>query len=219
MQLSEMKTIYMQYNKDKHHRRSIRLKENDYSQAGAYFVTICAWNKEYLFGNIVEGAMQINESGLTVQDEWIKTADIRKNVELDEFIVMPNHIHGIIVLSNNVGARRCLALPDRGNTNTNNTVDQDRAAEPANEDRATHRVAPTVTSGSIGAIIGQFKSIVTKRINQIRNTPGHPVWQRNYYEHVIRDDNDLNRIREYIINNPAQWAEDEENPVNMKPVS
>jgi putative transposase len=84
------------------------------------------------------------------------------------------------------------------------------------ERRATHRVAPTLISGSVGAIVGQFKSTVTKRINEIRNTPGRPVWQRNYYEHIIRDEGDLNRIREYIINNPARWAEDENNPINAE---
>lgn len=100
----------MQYNKDIHCRRSIRLKDYDHSQAGAYFVTVCLWNKECVFGDIVDGALQINGCGQVVQDEWIKTVDIRTNVELDEFVVMPNHIHGIIVLSGNVGARRCLAL-------------------------------------------------------------------------------------------------------------
>ena len=92
----------MQYNKDIHRRRSIRLKDYDYSQTGAYFVTVCSWNKGCVFGDIVDGALQINECGQIVQDEWMKTADIRTNVELDEFAVMPNHIHGIIVLADNV---------------------------------------------------------------------------------------------------------------------
>jgi putative transposase len=100
----------MQYNKDIHRRRSIRLKDYDYSQTGAYFVTVCSWNKGCVFGDIVDGALQMNECGQIVQDEWMKTVDVRTNVELDEFAVMPNHIHGIIVLADNVGARRCLAL-------------------------------------------------------------------------------------------------------------
>lgn len=159
-----------------------------------------------VYGDIFDGTMQINEYGQVVQNEWMKTADVRTNVELDEFVVMPNHIHGIIVLSD-VGARRRLALPDREETDDLSKTDQNRA---------THRVAPTAVSGSVGAIVGQFKSIVTKHINRIRNTPDRPVWQRNYYEHVIRGDEDFNRIREYIINNPLQWAEDENNPVNIK---
>jgi len=92
----------MQYNKDIHRRRSIRLKDYDYSQSGTYFVTVCSWNKGCVFGDIVDGALQMNECGQIVQDEWMKTADIRTNVELDEFAVMPNHIHGIIVLADTV---------------------------------------------------------------------------------------------------------------------
>lgn len=206
----------MQYNKDIHHRRSIRLKDYDYSQTGAYFVTVCSWNKGCVFGDIADGALQMNECGQTVQDEWMKTVDIRTNVELDEFAVMPNHIHGIIVL---VGARRCLAL-NVNNEFLNGAANRQCKGEAMprpyrrEEKRATHRVAPTLISGSVGAIVGQFKSTVTKRINEIHNTPGRPVWQRNYYEHIIRDEDELNRIREYIINNPARWAEDENNPIN-----
>lgn len=107
-------------------------------------------------------------------------------------------------MTDNVGARQCLAL----NSNDEHpTIDKNRA---------TRRIAPTIIAGSIGAIIGQFKSVTTKQINRLRNTSGTPVWQRNYYEHIIRNDGELNRIREYIINNSARWAEDEENPTNMK---
>lgn len=148
-----------------------------------YFVTICAHSRKCLFGEIVDGEMQINEYGCVMLKEWLKTADVRKNVELDEFIVMPNHFHGIIVLTD-VGARRVAPTEHR------------------------HRLA----SSSIGAIIGQFKSIVTKHINKMWNTLQAPVWQRNYYEHVIRDDESLNLIREYIQTNPLRWELDRENP-------
>ena len=145
----------------------------------------------------------------------MKTADIRTNVELDEFAVMPNHIHGIIVLADNVAL-------DVGNEFLNGAAHRQCRGEAVprpdrgREKRATHRVAPTLISGSVGAIVGQFKSTVTKRMNEIHNIPGRPVWQRNYYEHIIRDEGELNRIREYIINNPARWAEDENNPINAK---
>ncbi|MCK8603108.1 transposase [Desulfoferrobacter suflitae] len=166
-------------------RRSIRLKGYDYAGAGAYFVTICAQNRECLFGKIVDGKMVLNDAGEIVADEWIKTGDIRDKIILDEWVVMPNHFHGILVID------------DR---------------------RGTARRAPTVeqfgkpVSGSIPTIIRAFKSAVTKRINEMRKTPGVKIWQRNYYEHVIRNDNELNRIREYITNNPAQWETDQENP-------
>jgi REP element-mobilizing transposase RayT len=188
----------MTYNPAKHHRRSIRLKGYDYTQAGAYFVTIVARGRECLFGEIAAGEMQLNEWGRIVEHEWRQTATVRPNVTLDQFVVMPNHIHGIIILNDPdiVGATR-------------------RVAPTTPRVTPIPSVVPTPIgpqSGSIGAIIGQFKSIVTKRINATRQTPGAPVWQRNYYEHILRDEAALNRIRQYIGDNPRQWAEDENNP-------
>jgi len=176
----------MKYDSKKHHRRSIRLKGYDYSQPGGYYVTVVTYNRECLFGEIVDGKMILNELGRIVYDEWIKTAEIRDEIELDEFIIMPNHIHGIIFIVDNrrgnrrVGAHGCAPL----------------------------RRQPK----SIGSIMAGFKSAVTKRLNKFRKTPGTPVWQRNYWEHIIRAENDLNKIREYIINNPLQWELDDENP-------
>ena len=181
----------MKYDPEKHHRRSIRLKDYDYSQSGAYFITICTHNRECLFGEIVNVGMILNEFGKIAWEEWDNNAKIRKNLVQDEYVVMPNHVHGILFIldENDIGA--------------------------------TRRVAPTerlsgLASGSIGAIIGQFKSIVTKRVNSIRGTPGLDIWQRNYHEHVIRDKDELLEIREYIANNPIRWAEDENNPINIK---
>ncbi len=169
-------------------RRSIRLRDYDYAQSGAYFITVCAHQRQCLFGEIVDGKMQINPFGEIVKEEWFKTAVIRPNVTLfdDEFVIMPNHIHGIIWIVDDVGARR--------------------------------RRAPTLerfgkpVSGSIPTIVRAFKSAVTRRINALRGTPGAPVWQRNYYEHVIRNEPALHHIREYIATNPARWAVDRENP-------
>ncbi len=174
----------MKYDPQKHHRHSIRLKGYDYSQAGAYFVTIVAWQREMLFGEIVDGKMIPNELGQIVCDEWEQTAVIRPNVELGDYIVMPNHFHGILIFVDDIVG-------------------------------ATRRVAPTKTtlqSDSLGAVMAQFKSIVTKRINGLRNVSGIPVWQRNYYEHIIRDDREMDRIHRYIESNPPMWAEDDENP-------
>ena len=177
------------YDPEKHRRRSIRLKGYDYSAPGAYFVTICTHNREPLFGWIVDGEMVLNEYGQIVWKEWFRTAQVRSNVALfeDEFIVMPNHIHGIIWIV-----------------------------------EATRRVAPTdgprgPLSGSLGAIIAQYKSIVTKRINAVRGTPGASVWQRNYYEHIIRTERALDAIRRYIAENPLRWHLDRYNPDAVGP--
>lgn len=167
-----------------HNRKSTRLTDYDYSQTGAYFITICTYERRCLFGGVVDGSMHLNKYGRIVENEWLCTASIRSNVLLDEFVVMPNHFHGIVILT---------------------------------DERATHRVAPTQRPhgpkpGSIGAIIGQFKSIVTKSVNSSRGESAEPVWQRNCYEHVIRDEGDMKSAREYILDNPARWADDEYNP-------
>ncbi len=196
----------MIYIPELHHRRTIRLRDYDYRQNGAYFVTICSWNKECLFGEIIDGKMHLNENGMIVEKEWLQTPIVRSYAELDEFVIMPNHFHGIIVLIDNVVATRWVA--------------QKRTARPFAQKRAIHRIAPTewivgAPSGSIGAIIGQFKSIVTKYINQIHNTPRVPVWQRSFHDRIIRNENELNEIREYILNNPLKWELDNENPKNI----
>ncbi|MBI3872243.1 MAG: transposase [candidate division Zixibacteria bacterium] len=179
-------------------RRSIRLAGYDYAQAGAYFITICAHDRECLFGEVVDDAMNLNQVGRIVEEEWLRTAAVRSDVELDQYVIMPNHVHGIIVL---VGAARWVALheSERGDRFRQGGI----VERPHQKKRATQRVATTgPASGSMGAIIGQFKSIATKRINYLRRTPGAPVWQRNYYEHVIRDEFEMLRAGEYIRNNP-----------------
>lgn len=183
-------SVQIKSDRNLYRRRSMRLKGHDYAQAGAYFITICTRGRHCLFGQVVNSEMYLNEYERIVEREWLRNATIRPSVILDEFVIMPNHFHGIVVLT---------------------------------DARATHRVAPTErpngpTPSSIGAIIGQFKSIVTKGINVVRGTRGVLVWQRNYYEHVIRSEWDINRAREYIVNNPAHWAEDEYNPKHWQKV-
>lgn len=177
----------MPYNPDVHHRRSIRLKEYDYTQAGAYFVTIVTYQREPLFGEIVDGVMKLNPLGEIARQEWFKTAELRPYVELyeDEFVVMPNHAHGIIW---NVGA--------------------DGGAERRSARTSAADEKPHVDAGSLGAIVRAYKSAVTYAINAARQSRGVTVWHRNYYEHIIRDDADLKRIRDYIANNPLRWTED-----------
>ncbi len=190
----------MSYNPKIHHRRSIRLRNFDYSSAGAYFITICAHERESVFGNLVDGVMRLNDWGLIVRECWGHLPNHFLHVGLDECIVRPNHIHGIIILNNglhDVGAR--FIAPEfgvkKGAMNQNNLGAINRA--------------PT-----IGEIVRAFKARCTHAINQTRQPPGGSVWQRNYYERVIRDDRELNNIRQYIEDNPRKWADDENHPTH-----
>ena len=173
-------------------RRSIRLKGYDYSQPGAYFVTIVAHNRDCLFGRIMNKKMVMSKFGSIVEKEWRKTSKIRKEIELDTFIIMPNHLHGIIVI-----------LPSVGATGVGTPL-------------LRLHWSPLPLSGpepkSLGAIMAGFKSAVTKQINIIRGIQGVSVWQRNYYDRIIRNEDELINIREYISNNPTQWEYDLENP-------
>ncbi|MCI0699389.1 hypothetical protein L0337_46225 [candidate division KSB1 bacterium] len=207
----------MSYDPEIHHRRSIRLKGYDYSQAGAYFITICTHERECIFGEIRDGKMHLNEIGKIVEAEWLKTAEIRDNVELDAFVVMPNHVHGIIIITGNAGTDDVVGAND-----SKNSVDRTVGVDRRPPDRGiqsnvgAHGGAPLRRKPqSIGSIVAGFKSTVTKQINIIRNTPGVPVWQRNYYEHIIRNEKAFTRIQRYIIENPAQWQYDQENRNNI----
>ena len=173
---------------DHRRRRSMRLPGYDYRQTGAYFVTICTYNRVPLFGEIRGDEMQLNEAGRIVQSVWDKLPEHYPHVELDAWVVMPNHVHGIITL-----------------------------VDPANVG-AGLRPAPTPISNKrhpLSEIVRALKSFSSRRINQHRNTPGIPVWQRNYYEHVIRNEAALHDIRQYIIHNPAKWSDDPDNPRNV----
>lgn len=178
----------MYYDSERHHRRSIRLKGYDYTQAGAYFITICIQNHQCLFGTIVDSKMQLNDEGRMVQALWEQLPQ-RFPIELDAYVVMPNHFHAIVIIVGRVGA----SLVDAHN-------------------RAGTRPVPT-----LGDIVGVFKSITTNEyIRGVRQHGWAPFrdkfWQRNYYEHVIRNEDSLNRIREYIQTNQQRWQLDRENP-------
>ncbi len=194
----------MKYDPERHHRRSIRLKGYDYSQAGAYFITIVTQDRACLFGEVVNGEMQLNAAGWIVHQCWEEIPAHFPHVSLDAFVVMPNHVHGIIVITEHRGT----ACPERRGT--------------ACPERSTACRAPTEkfghpVAGSVPTVIRSFKSAATKYINTMRGTPAVPVWQRNYYEHIIRNEKSLNRIRQYITNNPARWEMDRENPATTRP--
>ena len=208
----------MPYNPDIHHRRSIRLRGYDYSQAGAYFITICCSDRICRFGNIIENEMTINEFGQIAYNEWIKLTERFANFELDVFQIMPNHLHGIIVLSNNVGAG---FTPTQ---NVENEIGQPQGIVPNKNDGNNRTdIAADIRTGAspaptISNIVGAYKSLVANdcldiyKSNCVRAglAPAHfgKLWQRNYYEHIIRNEQSYQTISNYIINNPAKWNND-----------
>ena len=191
-----------QYNPDKHHRRSIRLQGYDYSQAGLYFITICCEDRICRFGQVENGTMILNKYGQIAYDEWMKTPEIRPNVKLHEFVVMPNHIHGIIQLLD-IG-RGELHSPD-----DNELHSPDDKLHSPDDNRGVCKTPLRGPSQTIGAIVRGYKSSVTKQINLLRafDTP-IKLWQRNYHDHIIRNEQSYQRISEYIKNNPAKWDDD-----------
>ncbi len=192
----------MIFNPERHRRRSTRLRGYDYSRSGAYYVTICTWNRECIFGEIIADMMVLNEIGIIVDEEWRKSSLIRKEIELDDYVIMPNHLHGIVMIANksNVGAFG--ERPHCGRFHGENIEDGSRSGL-------------RLKSKSLGSFMSGFQSSVTRRVTKIRQTPGGHVWQRNYYDHVIRNNEEFNRIKTYIRNNPAKWRTDRENP-NIK---
>jgi REP element-mobilizing transposase RayT len=186
----------------RHHRKSIRIKEYDYTQAGAYFVTIVTYQRDCLFGEIKNGEIQLNDFGKIADECWRAIPEHFPFVELGTHVVMPNHVHGVIVIRDDDSISDGVAAQHVG---------------------ATHWVAPTTIitrpagpkRGSLGAIIGAYKMAVTRRIQREHNATG--IWQRNYYEHIIRDEKDLQRITDYIEANPLRWDEDDENPTRIQP--
>ena len=211
----------MAFNPEKHHRRSIRLKGYDYSMAGAYFVTMCVSNRQRLFGNVIDGKMILNEAGRMVETIWMQLAIRFEFIELDEFTVMPNHFHGILVLSGR-GESCIRPVSDESCIRTDSDESCIRTGRCESCIRPStvsgdHKDRPDGTlPGTVGRVIQAFKSISTHEyINGVKHKNWTPfpgkLWQRNYYEHIIRDDESLKRIRAYIINNPLQWAYDREN--------
>jgi putative transposase len=278
---SPRKPMPSKYNPQIHHRRSIRLQGYDYTQAGAYFVTIDTWQKEHLFGEVVDGVIRLNKFGQIVQQAWYDLPNHYSHVELDAFCIMPNHIHGIIVLldtrrggSDGQSSRpaRIISgtppLPDI--TQTRPCMDRQssrpariisgtpplpditqtrpcmvgQSSRPANTmsgtpplpeitqtrpcmDRQSSRPANTISGTpplpditqtrpyctgpkrhGLPEIVRALKSFSARRINVIRRTPGLPVWQRNYYEHILRDDQDYTNTCQYILVNPQNWQND-----------
>jgi len=177
------------------HRRSIRLKDYDYSSNGAYFVTMVTWRRDMLFGEIIDGNMRLNDFGAIADECWRDVPEHFPNVDLGAYVIMPNHVHGVVVI-NDMGDRR-------------GTIYRAGATQP-DKGKGAAMLRPNVKPGSLGAIIRSYKSAVSYRIHKELNATG--IWQRNYYEHIIRDEKDLQRITDYIEMNPLRWNDDDENP-------
>jgi putative transposase len=170
-------------------RRSIRLPQFDYTQPGAYTVTICTQPGAPMLGRITDGVVRLNDYGKVVEHCWRQIPAHNHAVDVDAFVLMPNHLHGIVFLAQDA--------PGRG---TACRAPTERFGQPV--------------PGSLPTLIRSFKSAATRRINLLRGTPGGRVWQRGYYERVIRNERELNAVRRYIAYNPLRWALDPENPAN-----
>jgi putative transposase len=177
-------------------RKTIRLSGYDYSQEGCYFVTICVKDREPIFGSIINGEMHLSNPGRIVDETWHNLENHNSDIQLDEFVIMPNHVHGIIQLyepQTDLCRGGSVTCPD-------------------SIDRAGLEPAPTeIKRTSLSEIVRQFKTFSAKRINEIRGTPGNPVWQRNYYDHIIGTEKEYENTARYIYDNPMNWENDEEN--------
>jgi REP element-mobilizing transposase RayT len=200
----------MKFDPKVHHRRSIRLQGYDYSQAGAYFVTIVAWQREMLFGEIVDGEMILNRYGQIALNAWMDLPNHYRHAELDAFVIMPNHVHGIIVLNDDRRGGSSITgkatLSDESNVGI--------IPLPTKQTRPYNPIKPR---HGLPEIVRAFKSFSARRINILRHAEGIPVWQRNYYEHIIRNEPEMDRISRYIESNPTRWADDDENPNRILP--
>ena len=177
----------MTYDPIRHHRRALRLQHYDYSWPAWYYVTICTSDRLCVLGKIVSDQMVLSQWGNLAQQQWVWLPKHFPTVELDAHVVMPNHIHGIIIINN----------PRRGEITSPLQNDPNMRGKP-----------------SLGKTVAFYKYQTTKMINEMKASPGARFWQRNYYEHIIRNENDLHRLRPYVVNNPLQWQIDEESPYN-----
>ena len=188
-------------NPESRNRRSIRLAAHDYGQPGAYFITVVTHGRECFFGRVLDCEMKLNRTGRMVAEVWRALPNRFTNLAVDDFVIMPNHIHGIVDIEN-VGAPLVGAR-------------QTAPTSPEEEDGATTRVAPT-----LGAVVGAFKSLTAVQyVKGVRENGWPPfqdrLWQRNYYEHIIRNAESRQSIVEYLAANPINWANDPENPIGL----
>ncbi|MGB3974872.1 MAG: transposase [bacterium] len=181
-------------------RRLLRLRTYDYSAPGAYFITVCVQNRECMFGEIVDGSMNLNHAGLIVQETWNALPEHYPHAQLDAFIIMPNHLHGIIILNSKD--------EDSGNVSKVNFVNNSSAPHFRRGGFQTRPSPDVKPQHGLSEIVRALKTFSSRRINAYRQSPGARLWQRGYYEHIIRNETDLIQIRDYILNNPSRWETD-----------
>ena len=213
-------SIQSKYNPDIHNRHSIRLRDYDYSQAGLYFITICCHERQCLFGEIIDGEMKLNDVGIAATQCWNEIPEHFPNATLHEYVIMPNHVHGIIELSQITSLANQTPAPGAEDiqplhvaitgrhTNKSHNKDHNVGAEyfqPCNNTSPRNQFQKLI-SGSIGSIIKGYKIGVTKWARA--NTNNYTVWQRNYHEHIVRNEQSYRTISEYIITNPQRWEHD-----------
>jgi putative transposase len=185
------------YDPQKHHRQSVRLKSYDYTQPGAYFVTLVAWRRQPIFGQIQAGEIRLSPAGEIVQQVWDDLPRHFNHITLGSAVVMPNHFHGIIFIEGRGEAAAGITCSSPSTLAA--------AASPSHGPKGT-------IAGSLGAIIQNFKSITSRMIARVLGRSASPVWQRNYYERVLRNEDELRQLSAYILNNPSCWDTDQENP-------
>ncbi|MBK5285583.1 MAG: transposase [Bacteroidia bacterium] len=188
----------MKYNPEIHHRRSIRLKGYDYSQAGLYFITICTRDRQCLFGKIADGEMVLNDAGKIAKDYLKNVPEKYNQTRMHEFVVMPNHVHAIIEITDG-GVRPDVGAIHESPLHESSPPASSKPESPLRDQRRKMLLSK---------IMGWYKMNVAKQINIIRLTEGTPLWQRNYYEYIIRNKKSYQTIADYIINNPAKWDDD-----------
>ena len=193
------KQLIMGYDPDKHRRRSIRRKGYDYPLPGAYFVTLISSGRVSLFGEIMDGELRQSDIGKLVNDCWLGITNSFTSIGLDDIVIMPNHLHGIIFIHEALGKGEAFA-------------DNDPSVVGAMAANASPLRPRGTTLGSLGAIIQNFKSVSTRKVNKRYFEPGYKIWQKNYHERVVRNERELNAIRQYIRDNPHNWELDHENP-------
>jgi putative transposase len=207
----------MPYDPNLHHRRSVRLKGYDYTQPWAYWVTMVTRGREPLFGEIVDSVMRLNALGKIIWSVWSRLP-VHFSARHDEWVIMPNHLHAIVLIVDGRGeafATRNLDITMRIRQmlrpNGQSSADECMGIPKMFMADASPQHKPIGTSpGSLGAIIQNFKSVSTRKINQARDMAGVPVWQRDYYERVVRDEVELAQFRQYIRENPLRWMKDDE---------
>jgi len=185
-----MKNIKESQTEEKKKRKSIRLPAYDYSLFGAYFITICVKDMKCILGDVIEKEMNLNRFGKVADSMWSEIANCYDNVDLDEFIIMPNHMHGIIIIGP-------FHEKESSSTGFVGAIQESPAMTILQRRRML-----------LSKIVGRYKMRSAKKINQERKTPGISVWQRSFYKHIIRNDDDLFNIRDYIVKNPINWSKE-----------